>query len=329
MRFSDKVAVVTGADSGIGRATATRLLAEGATVFAVDVQHTQPWQDPGAGRLRLLDLDVADPAAPEQLDACLRAEARHVDVLANVAGILHIAPFLEVSREDWERVLAVNLTGVFFLSQAVARIMVDEKTAGRIVTVSSVHAVVSGAASGIGRATAVWMARDGYEVAMMDLDAAGLTETRAQIESIGGKAHQFAMDLCDPLAVGSVTREIAVTVGAPEVLVNVAGVGVAATVLETSDADWSRVLAVNLKGPFLTTRAAPPLMLDRGSGVIVNIASVGGLVGLARRAAYCASKAGLIGLTKAIAVDHARAGIRCVAICAGTVETEWIGKDLG
>ena len=192
----------------------------------------------------------------------------------------------------------------------------------------SAVAVVTGAASGIGRATAVWMARDGYQVAMMDLDAAGLTETRAQIQRIGGKAHEFPVDLCDPLAVGSVTREIAVTIGAPEVLVNVAGIGVAATVLETSDEDWSRVLAVNLTGPFLTTRATLPLMLDRGTGVIVNVASVGGLVGLARRAAYCASKAGLIGLTKAIAVDHARDGIRCVAICPGTVETEWVGKIL-
>jgi NAD(P)-dependent dehydrogenase (short-subunit alcohol dehydrogenase family) len=172
------------------------------------------------------------------------------------------------------------------------------------------------------------MARDGIEVAMTDLDAAGLSETRAQIQRIGGKAHQFTVDLCDPLAVGSVTRAIAVPIGAPAVLVNVAGIGVAATVLETSDEDWSRVLAVNLTGPFLTTRATLPLMLDRGTGVIVNIASVGGLVGLARRAAYCASKAGLIGLTKAIAVDHAADGIRCVAICPGTVETEWVGKIL-
>jgi NAD(P)-dependent dehydrogenase (short-subunit alcohol dehydrogenase family) len=189
-------------------------------------------------------------------------------------------------------------------------------------------AMVTGAASGIGRATAVRLARDGFEVALTDLDAAGLTETRDRIQHIGGKAHQFVVDLCDPLAVGSVTREIAVTIGAPEVLVNVAGIAVAATVLETSDEDWGRILAVNLTGPFLTARATLPLMLDRGSGVIVNIASVGGLVGLGRRAAYCASKAGLIGLTKAIAVDHAREGIRCVAICPGTVETEWIGKIL-
>jgi NAD(P)-dependent dehydrogenase (short-subunit alcohol dehydrogenase family) len=189
-------------------------------------------------------------------------------------------------------------------------------------------AVVTGAASGIGRATAVRMAGEGYEVAMMDLDAAGLAGTQARIRDVGGKARPFEVDLCDPLAVGSATREIAVTVGAPEVLVNVAGIGVAATVLETSDEDWSRVLAVNLTGPFLTTRATLPLMLDRGSGVIVNIAAAGGLVGLARRAAYCASKAGLIGLTRAIAVDHGREGIRCVAICPGAVQTEGIDKIL-
>jgi NAD(P)-dependent dehydrogenase (short-subunit alcohol dehydrogenase family) len=189
-------------------------------------------------------------------------------------------------------------------------------------------AVVTGAASGIGRAIAMRMAADGYDVAMMDLDAAGLAATGERIKAAGGLARAFAVDLCDPLAVGSISREIAVTIGPPQVLVNVAGIGVAATVLETSDEDWNRVLAVNLTGPFLTTRAILPLMLDRGSGVIVNIASVGGQVGLARRAAYCASKAGLVGLTKAVAVDHARDGIRCVAICPGTVETEWIGKIL-
>jgi NAD(P)-dependent dehydrogenase (short-subunit alcohol dehydrogenase family) len=143
MRFTGKVAVVTGADSGIGRATATRLLAEGATVFAVDLKQTQPWPDQGSGQLHLLDLDVASHEAPGRLEALLRNETGHVDILANVAGILHIAPFLDVTRENWDRVLAVNLTGVFFLSQAVARIMVEMRTPGRIVNVSSVHAVVS------------------------------------------------------------------------------------------------------------------------------------------------------------------------------------------
>jgi NAD(P)-dependent dehydrogenase (short-subunit alcohol dehydrogenase family) len=193
------------------------------------------------------------------------------------------------------------------------------------VTTSNI-AIVTGAASGIGRATALRLARDGYEIAMMDLDAAGLAETHTQIKQAGGQAHAFPVDVRDPLSVGSVTRKVAVSVGPPQVLVNVAGIGVAATVLETSDEDWNRVLSVNLTGPFLTIRATLPLMLDRGSGVVVNIASVAGQVGLARRAAYCASKAGLVGLTRAVAVDHAGEGIRCVAICPGTVETEWIAK---
>lgn len=143
MRFSRKVAVVTGADSGIGRATATRLLDEEATVVAVDLKHSRPWPDGPRERLHLLDLDVARPDAAARLDAYLRAEFERVDVLANVAGILGVAPFLEVTRADWDRVVAVNLTGTFFLAQAAARLMVETGTPGRIVNVSSVHAVVS------------------------------------------------------------------------------------------------------------------------------------------------------------------------------------------
>jgi NAD(P)-dependent dehydrogenase (short-subunit alcohol dehydrogenase family) len=143
MRFTHKVAVVTGANSGIGRATAVRLLAEGAHVLAVDLRHDEPWPGPDADRLRTLSLDVAGADAAEVLTNALRADYERVDVLANVAGILHIAPFLEVRRADWDRVVAVNLTAPFFLTQAVARMMVDTKVIGRIVNVSSVHAVVS------------------------------------------------------------------------------------------------------------------------------------------------------------------------------------------
>jgi len=196
------------------------------------------------------------------------------------------------------------------------------------VTGSDRLAVVTGAASGIGRATAVRLAEDGYQIAMMDLDAEGLAATRAQIQQAGGQARAFPVDLCDALAVGSVTREIAVTAGSPQVLVNVAGIGLAATVLETSDEDWNRVLAVNLTGPFLTTRATLPLMLDRGSGVIINIASVGGQVGLARRAAYCASKAGLVGMAKALALDLASLNITVNVVAPGWFESPLAGPWL-
>jgi NAD(P)-dependent dehydrogenase (short-subunit alcohol dehydrogenase family) len=143
MRFTQKVAVVTGADSGIGRATALRLLDEGATVVAIDLEHHQPWPERHKGQVHRLALDVADPETPRLLSDHVRDVHGHADVLANVAGILRIAPFLEVNRAEWDQVIAVNLTGIFFLSQAIARIMVENETPGRIVNVSSVHAVVS------------------------------------------------------------------------------------------------------------------------------------------------------------------------------------------
>ncbi|MFE4967426.1 SDR family NAD(P)-dependent oxidoreductase [Streptomyces sp. NPDC056660] len=189
-------------------------------------------------------------------------------------------------------------------------------------------AIVTGAASGIGRATALRLAGDGFPVALLDLDRAGLSRTRILIEKQGGTAHEIPLDLRRADEVAAAVDTTVGLLGSPAVLVNVAGVGVAATVLETSDSDWDLVLGVNLTGPFLMTRAVLPHMIAGGAGVIVNIASVGGQVGLARRAAYCASKAGLVGLTRAVAVDHAKEGVRSVAICPGTVQTEWIDKIL-
>jgi NAD(P)-dependent dehydrogenase (short-subunit alcohol dehydrogenase family) len=187
-------------------------------------------------------------------------------------------------------------------------------------------AVVTGAASGIGRATALHLAREGYDLALLDIDEPGLSETRRAIEFAGGVASTFCVDVCDPHGLGLTVRQVLTTLGSPALLVNVAGVGVTATVLDTSDEDWGRVIGTNLTGPFLLTRAVLPLMLDRGSGVIINVASVAGTVGITARAAYCASKAGLIGLTRAITADHAADGIRCVAVCPGTVETEWVDR---
>jgi NAD(P)-dependent dehydrogenase (short-subunit alcohol dehydrogenase family) len=187
-------------------------------------------------------------------------------------------------------------------------------------------AVVTGAASGIGRATALRLAQDGYGVALVDIDEAGMDKTRRSIESAGGAGQAFRADVCDPHQLGIMLREVLSTMGSPELLVNVAGVAIAATVLDTSDQEWSRVINTNLTGPFLLTRATLPLMLDRGSGVIVNVASVAGAIGLRARAAYCASKAGLVGLTRAVAADHGAAGIRCIAVCPGTVETDWVNR---
>src|SRR4051812_20534957 len=139
-------------------------------------------------------------------------------------------------------------------------------------------AVVTGAASGIGRATALHLARDGYGVALVDTDGAGMEKTLSSIESAAGVAEAFRADVCDPHQLGVTVREVLTSMASPDLLVNVAGIAVAATVLDTSDQDWNRIIATNLTGPFLLTRAILPLMLDAGSGVIVNVASVAGAV---------------------------------------------------
>jgi NAD(P)-dependent dehydrogenase (short-subunit alcohol dehydrogenase family) len=185
-------------------------------------------------------------------------------------------------------------------------------------------AVVTGAASGIGRATAVHLARDGYAVALVDTDPSGMKETLHSIESESGVAKAFQADVCDSHQLGVVVREVLTSMGSPELLVNVAGIATTATILDTSDQEWSRVITTNLTGPFLLMRAVLPLMLDSGSGVIVNVASVAGTVGIPARAAYCASTAGLIGLTRAVAADYASRGVRCIAICPGATETEYV-----
>lgn len=143
MRFEGKIAVVTGANSGIGRATALSLIEGGAQVLAVDLTHDDPWPDHARSAARTVECDVAGDQAAGEIDAILRADYGRIDILANVAGILHLAPFLEVTRVDWRRVLDVNLMAPFFLSQIAARLMVEQRVAGRIVNVSSVHAVVS------------------------------------------------------------------------------------------------------------------------------------------------------------------------------------------
>lgn len=188
-------------------------------------------------------------------------------------------------------------------------------------------AFVTGAGSGIGRATARRLGRVGYRVGVFDLDLSGVEGTVDAIQSSGGQAAGFAGDVRDEVAVRSALEALA-REAKLWLVANVAGIGVAATVVETTDQQWERVISVNLTGTFIVCRAALPILLGAGGGVIVNVASVGGLVGIAERAAYCASKAGVIGLTRAIAVDHAAAGIRAVAICPGTVESEWITKIL-
>lgn len=193
---------------------------------------------------------------------------------------------------------------------------------------TTAYAIVTGAGSGIGRATATLLAGDDLLVVAADRDLAGADATVDSIQRHGGHAETVVVDVAEGEAVASQFAALIDRLGPPAVVVNNAGIGVAATLPETDVDDWDRTVAVNLSGVFHVCRAVLPPMIDAGAGVIVNVSSVSGVVGVTRRAAYCASKAGIIGLTRAIAVDHAGQGIRANAICPGTVATEWIDKIL-
>jgi meso-butanediol dehydrogenase/(S,S)-butanediol dehydrogenase/diacetyl reductase len=188
--------------------------------------------------------------------------------------------------------------------------------------------IVTGAGSGIGRATALAFAGEGAAVAVNDAVADRAEAVAAEARAAGGRALVVAGDVSD----GSQCRRIVETtessLGPLDILINNAGVGASGTVLATDEAVWDRLVAVNLKGTFLMSRAALQVMVPRRRGVIVNAGSIAGLRAVADRAAYVATKFGIVGLTKAMALDHVHDGIRVNAVCPGTTRTPWIDERL-
>jgi len=180
-------------------------------------------------------------------------------------------------------------------------------------------AAITGAASGIGLATAHRLAGEGARLMLADLrDGAELFATLAE----DGAEVAFAQaDVASARDWEALLELAASRFGGLDILVNNAGVPHAKTVLDTSEAEWDRVIAVNLKGVFLGCRAAIPLLRGRRGAAIVNVASELGIVGHAASAAYCASKGGVIQLTRAMAIDHVADGIRINAVCPGPVDT--------
>ncbi|MCA1389787.1 SDR family oxidoreductase [Bradyrhizobium sp. BRP19] len=181
-------------------------------------------------------------------------------------------------------------------------------------------ALVTGAARGIGLATAKKFLAEGWRVALLDIDGDLQASAVAALEN-RHDALAITCDVADAAAVSTAMTTIERRFGRLDALVNNAGIAVFAPLMETSDADWRRVLEVNLTGPFLCTKAAVPLMRDGGGGAIVNITSISAVRASTLRSAYGTSKAGLAHLTKQLAVELASLNIRVNAVAPGPVDT--------
>jgi len=180
--------------------------------------------------------------------------------------------------------------------------------------------VVTGAGSGIGRATAIRLAEEGGSVLCADVNADSAAATAEVIAADGGVASSLSADVADPRAVDAMIASAVERYGPLDVLVNNAGVNLPGVLHEVSDEVIDRTLAVNVKGQIYGCRAAIPHMLDRG-GSIINISSVNGIVSEPYLAVYSASKGASVMLTKGVALDYAKRGIRCNVICPGWVDT--------
>ena len=190
-------------------------------------------------------------------------------------------------------------------------------------------ALVTGAASGIGRATAIAFSQSGCPVVVSDTNAEGCESAVEEIKAGGGEALQVVADVSEPAAVERLVTETLSSFGRLDYAFNNAGIeGDSADTTACTEENWNRVIDVNLKGVWLCMRAEIPVMRKQGSGVIVNCASVAGLVGFRNLPAYCASKGGVIELTRAAALECATEGIRINSVCPGVIRTPMVERVL-
>lgn len=185
-------------------------------------------------------------------------------------------------------------------------------------------AVVTGAGSGIGQAIAHAFAGAGARVFVLDRDEPAGQAVTSAINSSGGHARFFCADVSRESDCTEAGRNVLAEAGRCDILVNNAGIGHVGTVLTTTGDDLDRLYSVNVKGIHFLTRALLPSMLDRKWGSVINLASIGGVIAVKDRFAYCTTKFAVVGMTKCMAVDHADSKVRFNAICPGRVETPFV-----
>ncbi|MEP6900201.1 MAG: SDR family oxidoreductase [Actinomycetota bacterium] len=187
-------------------------------------------------------------------------------------------------------------------------------------------ALVTGAASGIGEAIAKTLANAGAFVYVSDID---VVNGQRVVNEIGAKKATFLkLNVAEKENCEQIAKTVLDKKGTLDILVNNAGIGHVGTILQTSVDDLDRLYAVNVRGMFSLTKAFLPSMIARKYGVIINTSSIGGIVGVSDRLAYCTTKFAVVGFTKCIALDHALQGIRANAICPGRVETPFVKKRI-
>ena len=192
---------------------------------------------------------------------------------------------------------------------------------------SGKRALITGGASGIGKATAKLFAGEGASVGLVDIDAGAGQSVVEEITTAGGRAIFIPGDVTIAADCDHAVKQMVNHFGGVDILFNNAGVIQRATVVDTTEEQWDHVMSVNVKSIFLLGKYAVPHLVDAGGGVIINISSGWGLVGGPRAASYCASKGAVVLLTKAMAIDHGAQNIRVNCICPGDTDTPMLRRE--